>query len=280
MPSTYTHYRFGKDVFDQLKSKEIKRIIRENHDLYLMGLHGPDIFFYYGALGSNKVNAVGYGLHEKNAKYFFTNAKETLKSSAKKEAGLAYILGYVCHFALDSECHSYIEYVINTTELRHTEIETDFERYLLRQDGINPMYYNTAIHIRPGKYAAHIIAKFYDTLSDREVYRSLRQMKMCNQLLLPTNAVKRYLVKQVLTITGNYTEMHGLLISSEADKRCRRSTGELEQRYDRAIPQAVSLIQNFCQYLEGKDALCSRFNRTFGPDRQEMKMLEEELLHV
>lgn len=55
MPTTYTHYRFGMDVLSQLPDS-LKKEIEKNLSLYHIGLHGPDILFYYKALSRNKVN--------------------------------------------------------------------------------------------------------------------------------------------------------------------------------------------------------------------------------
>ena len=49
MPTTYTHYRFGMDVLSQLPDS-LKKEIEKNLSLYHIGLHGPDILFYYKAL--------------------------------------------------------------------------------------------------------------------------------------------------------------------------------------------------------------------------------------
>ena len=46
MPTTYAHDLFGQKVYRQMP-EEVKQIIRENGELYRIGLHGPDIFFYY-----------------------------------------------------------------------------------------------------------------------------------------------------------------------------------------------------------------------------------------
>lgn len=45
MPTTYTHDLFGKKVYRQLP-REIRKVIRENGNLFRIGLHGPDILFY------------------------------------------------------------------------------------------------------------------------------------------------------------------------------------------------------------------------------------------
>ena len=51
MPSNYAHYSFGKQVY-QKQPAFIKKIIHDHLDLYLIGLHGPDILFYFAIFSS------------------------------------------------------------------------------------------------------------------------------------------------------------------------------------------------------------------------------------
>lgn len=46
MPSTYAHYRMGQEVIKQV-SAPARDIIMKHKQLYDIGLHGPDILFYY-----------------------------------------------------------------------------------------------------------------------------------------------------------------------------------------------------------------------------------------
>ena len=46
MPAGYTHYCFGKDVYKHLDDQNIKDLLLRNENCFLIGLHGPDIFFY------------------------------------------------------------------------------------------------------------------------------------------------------------------------------------------------------------------------------------------
>ena len=70
MPTTYAHDRFGREVYEQLPAN-LKKIIRENKKLYLIGLHGPDIFFYYHPFSKNRVSDYGTFLHEQTASVLF-----------------------------------------------------------------------------------------------------------------------------------------------------------------------------------------------------------------
>ena len=42
-----------------------------NRELFDIGLHGPDILFYYRALIPNSVSGQGYGMHKQMADLFF-----------------------------------------------------------------------------------------------------------------------------------------------------------------------------------------------------------------
>ena len=57
MPTTFTHDVFGKDVLKRLPAP-LKETIKSAKGLYRIGLHGPDIFFYYRPLYKNHVNQV------------------------------------------------------------------------------------------------------------------------------------------------------------------------------------------------------------------------------
>ena len=55
---------------------------------FLIGLHGPDILFYYHVLTNNKVNAVGFGTHARPAKEFFAPAKAAVEKGGAPAFGI------------------------------------------------------------------------------------------------------------------------------------------------------------------------------------------------
>ena len=46
MPAFYAHYKFGQMVKNKLPAK-YQRLLEDYQDLYEIGLHGPDILFFY-----------------------------------------------------------------------------------------------------------------------------------------------------------------------------------------------------------------------------------------
>ena len=95
MPSTYAHRVFGERVLHRCP-QSLASAIREHRQLYDIGLHGPDVLFYYHVLKNCAVNAKGYAMHARPAKEFFETAKAAYAAAADKGAALAYLLGFVC----------------------------------------------------------------------------------------------------------------------------------------------------------------------------------------
>lgn len=270
MPSTYAHYRMGQEVRNSLE-KEDKKIVEEYPELFLIGLHGPDILFYYKPLFCNKINGIGYGMHGKSGKEFFANAAVVIKQHPENAAYLSYVYGFICHFALDEICHGYIDEKIAASGISHTEIEVEFDRMLMIKDGYDPIRHRLAEHIVPSMENAEIIQAFFDGADNVEVCRALKGMIKNNNLLIAPSKVKRLLIYALLTITGNYKEMHGLLVNYQKNPRCDDSTKKLWVLYQKAKELAVTLISEYRSYLEGGEKLNQIYNYTFGSQLLEKK---------
>ena len=100
MPATYAHFRFGREVLRRL-SPETREAIAPRIQLYHIGLHGPDIFFYYHPLSKNPVQALGGQLHLLSGREIFTRMEAVRdRYPADSRRGLdAYIFGFICHYA-------------------------------------------------------------------------------------------------------------------------------------------------------------------------------------
>lgn len=264
MPSTYAHYRFGREVLAVLP-ENIASAVRANRGLYDIGLHGPDLLFYYKPLGTNAVNQIGFAMHARPAVNFFASAAEIVKSGT--DAAAAYAYGFVCHFALDSACHSYIENKIRLSGVTHTEIESEFDRSLLLEEGREPLSAVLTAHIRPDAEKARVIAPFFGILPEQAL-KALRSMVFYNGLLRAPHQPKRGIVNLVLRISGNYKEMHGMMIAKRPIAACEDSSMRLKKLSAAAVPQAAALIQNFAEAVRGEAALSSAFQETFSHKRR------------
>ena len=87
MPSTYAHRRFGANVLDHLPAP-LREKLEAHRELYDIGLHGPDLLFYYHAEKSTPVAALGNAMHDEPGRTFFDRARRVVHEEADREAGL------------------------------------------------------------------------------------------------------------------------------------------------------------------------------------------------
>ncbi|MBB5265827.1 hypothetical protein HNP82_002978 [Catenibacillus scindens] len=269
MPSTYAHFCFGREIYKRLPAA-IKNIVGEQPQLFNIGLHGPDIFFYYKPLTNNPVNTLGFRMHNQPASDFFLYAADVLedfkKGSPEYKASLSYLMGFICHFVLDSTCHGYIENKIRVSGLSHTTIETEFDRHLMIKDHLNPLSHHLTDHIHPTPENVLIIHHFFDELTVRQIYKSLKSMIWYNDLLVAPGKIKRSLILALLKLTGNYREMHGLIVSRQPVETCSDSCLRLEKLFTKAIELGLTLLKNYWDYIINNEPIDKYFIRTFGPE--------------
>lgn len=263
MPTTYTHYRFGCDVFKNL-TPGFQEQIAPYRELYDLGIHGPDLLFYYKALKKNPVNQIGFAMHDKPARDFFRSSKLAMDQISDPGPGLAYLYGFICHFALDCTCHPYVEEKVRSTGISHSEIEAELDRALMVMDGLDPITYHPTGHLKATKLSADTIANFFPTVKERQIYKSIKSIKWYCDTLVAPSPWKRHLLFTALKLAGSYDSIHGMVINYKPNPACDTICTTLENLYLQAVGLAVDLISGYQAYLLGDQKLDSRFNRTFG----------------
>ena len=109
-----------------------------------------------------------------------------------------------------------------------------------------------------------MIQAFFEGADSVQGRKALNEMKKNNNLLIAPSKGKRLLIKGLLTVTGNYKEMHGLVVNYQENPLCDDSTRKLWSLYQEAKELAISLIHEYRSYLEGSEELNQIYNYTFG----------------
>ena len=263
MPSIYAHYRFGKDVYKKLP-ESVRSQIRKYPDLYKIGLHGPDILFYYKPLMKNKVSALGHLIHEQPGSAFFERGRRILQAEQGKQGGKAYLYGFLCHYLLDSCCHGTVYETMEKSGLEHTHIETEFDRFLMEKDGLDPVRRCLTDHINPSERNAAAIAPFFQGVTAGQVKKALRSMRWYHGILLAPGRLKRALVDAGMRLTGSgYGSLRGMMMDYERDPRCIESSRKLFEGYEKALSEAAALIPAYREALKTGEELPARYQRNF-----------------
>lgn len=245
MPAGYAHYIFGQRVLERLSS-QTRDLIERNIDLYNIGVHGPDILFYHNALSKNEISQLGSRIHREEAYGFFEHAKEKINESKDKEASIAYIYGFITHFSLDHACHCYVSEAEKLYNLTHLEIESELDRAILVEKGLNPITTSLTTHIHPNHYVSKIIAPFFN-LKEENIYKALKDLLFYLGFVRAPSKIKRSFVYTVMKIGKIYDSHKGLLINYQPNPNAEECTKELLKRIDDSIDMTAKLIE---EYLE------------------------------
>ena len=270
MPAIYAHQRFGEVVYDRLP-ETVKGRIDPYRDLFDIGLQGPDIFFYHDPIHWGTFPQYGNRLHGMSGHAFFrmalnrygshygwirptgdrTAQEESVEASEKKAmATRVYLYGVICHYALDSVCHPYINEVDTTGITTHAELEGDFDRHIIEMEGKDPVREDVSRGIRPSARAAKAIEVVYPEADAEVVLASLRRCVLFQRLLLCKSDAKRNFIYWALHKLGKYRSLKPHIMSPEPDPNCAEAIPHLDGLFEESVPLAVRRIVQMDEELE------------------------------
>lgn len=160
MPNYYAHLIFGRAVLSQLPAV-LRSQLEAERVAFDVGLYGPDPLFFYHPMTRNHARATGIAMHKQPVR----PAAERLRRAVEDDLPYArgYAAGFLCHFALDSRCHYYVEEQVARWGLSHAGMEVELDRALMVADGVDPLhetpmpsadlppsFYETAAAVYPG----------------------------------------------------------------------------------------------------------------------------------
>lgn len=117
MPDLITHSVCAEDGVSLLDSSDIKEEVLKRKNLLYLGAQGPDFFFYhrpYPWNGKSKIKNIGTLLHIQRTGEFIVACLDYIKRGKYEKTDyhnlIAFISGYISHYALDTLGHPYIFY--------------------------------------------------------------------------------------------------------------------------------------------------------------------------
>ena len=261
MPSIYAHEKFGAMVLENLPDSE-KEIIRKYSDEYRIGLQGPDFLFFYHPLFKNKISKMGKYYHRMDCYQFMEQALDVVRTYGTDSPQYSYILGYICHFSLDSSCHPYVAEAMVETGCGHAEIEGDFEQLLLMHDRYVPHKYPSAELVPTGQKIVEAMQPFYVKLSLEEIGRAMEWMKKMKEILFAPGFLKRAGLDMIIYGSFQHKKLKGHMMLPRPNKKCRKQVKRLYRILKKTVPKGVELIDNFSLACEG-GMLSEEFHKDF-----------------
>lgn len=166
MPGVYAHYRFGRQVLQQLPPK-LRQDVGRFRRLYDMGLYGGAIFDCQGLLFRRTTAALAQRYRRLPGREWLQNAYAT----AATQGARVYALGLLVHWVLEESCADVLE---KQGQSLHA-VEGEFDRYLLELDGLPPTY-DLSPNIHPTRGECVTIAGFYPPATAVQTHAAIRLM--------------------------------------------------------------------------------------------------------
>lgn len=300
MPSNVVHYYFADKVYEGL-NREIKELIDRDRGAYNVGAQGPDILFYL-KFEDKSIKELGGRLHQSfNAADVFLHSGNLIKEN-KPEAFASFILGQLCHYALDSNLHPYVyhrekDLPAYYRKPYHKYIHVVFESgldYICVRDYIkaNTVFYRGYKNLRIKKTSRREIGEYYSgvinsllgvKLLPEKADMSIRLMKLFLWITDDITGVKRFALRIL-------EKLAGLPVSLSAFCRPRRERKEedwlnhnrtafpqyrnrpgtvnytVEETAESAYKDAVKLIENFYAFINGGELDKNLYIRNYAGD--------------
>lgn len=140
MPGYDTHYLFGVKAYRKIPDSNVRDAIKRRKKAYVLGMLGPDIFFYYATEVVAVRKNIGSVMHTEKTDVFLRNMIDYVAEldQNRNSVELAYLCGFFTHYYLDRECHPYVywrtDYLNKKKDYleKHYQYENDIDVALLR----------------------------------------------------------------------------------------------------------------------------------------------------
>ncbi len=131
MPDIVVHHAMGEEVLERLKP-EITAFI--DPSIFCISVMGPDPYFCYRFFARRfryGVQQRGYIMHREKTREFLIE----LAIRSRSREMFSFLAGFLCHFALDSVAHPYINGKAESQAYMHQAIERRLDALELERQG-------------------------------------------------------------------------------------------------------------------------------------------------
>ena len=246
MPAAYAHYRFGQQALAAL-SPELQKTVKAHIRLYDAGLHGPDPLFYHSIFRRDEIGALASRYHRIPGGELFEGFCARLRE-APAEGGAAFLFGLLTHYCLDSQCHPLIAQLDEAKTCGHSELETEFDRFLLELDGEPlPHTRDLGAHLRLKPEELERMARFFPPVTAAQLSRCIRNMTWATRILSGRGLLPRGILERIIPLAGETVRQQ--LMPRTPSPRAKAFDGELLRLYNRALERLPDLAKQLEEHL-------------------------------
>lgn len=257
MPNYYAHLEFGRRVLDTLPLP-LRKSVEAEKDAFFIGLYGPDPLFFSPR---RRVRQQGLDLHRQAVRPVAARLRQAMEEHLPMAHG--YAAGFLCHFALDSACHPYVDAMVGRGEATHGQIEAELDRLLMLRVGLDPMEDTPMPPIAVTPELEPILRAAYPGLSPRQFQQGYDLFGRISRLLtVASGAGLRGLVDRLAQRHAICAPLHGIVLTREPDPVCEQSSADLYALLTDTVSPTVEALSAYFAGAELDEWYCRDFHAT------------------
>lgn len=214
MPNLYAHYSLGLRALPRMSAPQAE-IVKEHANAFILGLQGPDVFFYGSIFHDGLASDFGSKLHIYSGRQVFEKMLSPYKNKPIPSDVKAYMMGFLGHYSLDVTAHPYV-FDVQGDIAHHRALETDFDSYLLRLEGNQAPWKSRLYQYLPAdKKTQRTLVKAYTPWGEipkKRIITSIRDFRLIRRLMRTPGLLKFYFVQGVMKKVGKYDAFFGMLM--------------------------------------------------------------------
>ncbi len=260
MPNYFAHLTFGTRVLERLP-ESLRTPLEGERAAFDLGCLGPDPLFFYHPATGNPARREGLKMHKRSALPAFRRLRAAVEERVPMSRG--YAAGFLCHLALDSACHPYVEAQAARGEIGHLAMEAEFDRLLMERSGLD----TRRAHLPPpaGEAVCRAAALAYGTAGPEEFRKGYLAMRRDTALLARVSGTQAgraadRLCGRLQVLAG----ARGVILGTVPAPVSAESSRTLGTLLERAVPVAAEQIGRFFASVERGAPLDPWLDRDFG----------------
>lgn len=154
MPDVVTHATFAKEIFNKLEEGKLKSVLMKHKYIYYLGAQGPDVFYFFNLYYKNKIKGykdLGNLLHDYHVGEFLNESFNYLKENYN-EMLHSYLMGFICHHALDRNTHPYIYYMTGIYDSKNKATKKFRGNHVRLERAIDSLFLINNWNMKPHKF--------------------------------------------------------------------------------------------------------------------------------
>ena len=247
MPNYYAHLSLGAQVLSQLP-QELSLLLNRERSAFDLGCLGPDPLFFYRPTLPNPVRREGVAMHARSALPVFGRLREAVEEDAPMSAG--YAAGFLCHLALDSACHGWIDRRAAEGTVTHLAMEAEFDRLLMERDDLVSLGRSYLPPMPSGEVFA-AAARAYQHTSPKQLEEGYRSMRRDTALFarLSGHRLSRPANRAVGALPG-LKALQGIFLTADSHDAYAESNEYLTRQLAATVEAAAKPTHRFFQAAE------------------------------